>query len=129
MMTRDPTLPMEVRFLLGVEFTDIKIFRYFSILLFYGLEDTMNPEMKTTITIPNEEHMALRKLALERSVTMSDLIVEAVTEKFLLNMKKPVAASTGLKSLEGVLTDQKSSMKDIRELKKIWELKREEHHS
>lgn len=85
--------------------------------------------MKTTITIPNEEHMALRKLAIERSVTMSDLIVEAVTEKFLLNMKKKVAAPTGLKSLEGFLSDQKSSMKDIRELKKIWERKRAKHYS
>lgn len=78
--------------------------------------------MKTTISLPDEYHRKLRKMAIDHSSTMADLICEAIRDKFFHEKGvRPQAAKTPspLSQLQGIL-DTSSSAKEMLNLKKLW---------
>lgn len=80
--------------------------------------------MKTSIAIPDNYHKRLRKIAIDRSSTMAELICEAIREKFFrkdssVSDEKP---SLPFNELRGILSSH-ATMKDIQDLKKLWNRK------
>lgn len=78
--------------------------------------------MKTTITLPDQYHLHLRKLALEQSTTMADLICEAIKEKFFERQRKKSSPlkKQSFNDLEGDLSEFKTSEAELKKLKKKW---------
>lgn len=83
--------------------------------------------MKTTISLPDEDHRRLRKLAIDRSTTMADLILGAVRERYF--DERGLAEGTGYDPLEkkpplvelrGFLSDVPSTEEEVMGLEKIW---------
>lgn len=81
--------------------------------------------MKTTITLPDTYHKKLKKLAVDRSLTMAGLICEAVRDRFF-SFKGVEAASEDmqetlpLNQLQGFLGPASTTDKEIKKLKHIW---------
>ena len=87
--------------------------------------------MKTTITIPDVYHKQLRKMAIDESVTLNDLIERAIVRVFFTG--NPSSQSLHeedlevshkelpLNSLAGILKGITSTTdEEIKELKNIW---------
>lgn len=81
--------------------------------------------MKTTISLPDEYHKKLRKIAIDRSSTMAELISEAVREKFFKgnSSSSQQRPSFPFNELRGLLSPQSTSLKEIQDLKKLWNRK------
>lgn len=83
--------------------------------------------MKTTITLPDDLHKELKKLAIERTTHMADLIVEAVRSTFFLSKEKSKTTVNSKKQpddpLYGILKGKtNASWRDTQQLKKLWKV-------
>ena len=77
--------------------------------------------MKTTLSLPDSYHRSLRKIAIDRSVTMAALICEAIKEKFFMgSLIDDRTDIMPLQKTRGILKDKPSTAKEIRLLKKVW---------
>lgn len=82
--------------------------------------------MKTIITLPDHYHKELKKIAIERSTTLTSLIWETLKEKFFSDSSKndnTISRQLPLNQLKGILSQHKSSEHDINQLKQIWDKK------
>ena len=78
--------------------------------------------MKTSIAIPDNYHKQLRKLAIDRSSTMAELICEAIRKTFFPDAPTETTTTHTLpfNQLRGILADTHSTYKEIQDLKKLW---------
>ncbi len=78
--------------------------------------------MKTSISLSDDSHRALRRLALDRRTTMARLIEEAVQEKFLSSPALPLSEPSPppLSRLYGSLKTHQSTARDLQKLKSAW---------
>jgi hypothetical protein len=70
--------------------------------------------VKTTLRLPDFYHKKLRKVAIDRSLTMAELICQAIREKFF-STDEPVPGK-----IQGILKDRPSTEKEIKNLKRLW---------
>lgn len=76
--------------------------------------------MKTTISIPDLYHKRLKKIAIDRSATLNDLVAEALQHKFFHSENVVENQDFPFNQLKGVLGKFSSSEAEIKQLKKIW---------
>lgn len=82
--------------------------------------------MKTTVSIPDSYHKKLKKIAIDQSTTMAELICQALEEKFFVSSKSHYQSplpSLPFNHLKGVLKGLSSSPKEVMDLKNIWKVK------
>lgn len=82
--------------------------------------------MKTTIFIPDSYHKKLKKIAIDQSTTMAELICQAVEEKFFVSSSfhhQGLSLPLPLNHLQGALKGLSSSPKEVMNLKNIWKVK------
>ncbi len=83
--------------------------------------------MKTTITIPDTYHKMLRKISIYRSMTLTDLVSEAIRKTFFSaaidDSVNSQTADLPFNQLHGMMRGSVSSKRDIGKLKKIWNKK------
>ena len=82
--------------------------------------------MKTTITLPDIYHKQLKRLAIDHSKTMAELIVEAIKSTFFGRVDTRESKNlpgSPLSRLEGSLHTVSGSEKQVMNLKKIWNKK------
>ena len=76
--------------------------------------------MKTTIALPDALHNHVRKIAIDWGTTMTELIRQALTEKFFSNQEKIEEPRKSFVQLQGILKGQRSSENEIKKLKDLW---------
>jgi len=79
--------------------------------------------MKTTITLPNLYHKELKKIAVDQSKTMAELIWEAVQEKFFKGKKvteKKSKEEFPFNKLKGLMKAFDTSEIEISDLRQQW---------
>ena len=89
--------------------------------------------MKTTITLPDNYHKKLRKLAIDRSLTMADLICDAVRDRFFSfkggeALSENMPGALPLNQLQGFLGPVSATDKEIKKLKRLWSTPHDKSH-
>lgn len=83
--------------------------------------------MKTTITLPDDLHKELKKLAIDRAAHMADLIVQALRVTFFMSKPQNAARPSSQQAddpLYGILKGKtNTSWREIQKLKKLWKVR------
>lgn len=75
--------------------------------------------MKTTLVLPDPLYKRLKRQAVDRSTTLTQLVIDAVTRYFATSAATKTNSAPKKPSLRGILKT-KATEADIKELKDMW---------